>query len=194
MGAKKARRNRATGPGSVAPTRTPRGHTHGILQKMAGIFAAHWTLSAGYHGCGLHIFGRGTLQGIFEEQQSNETVWVGGFPTFRAICLFPRFDSSRSRLPTASHGRTDTPSSYLCPRTAAYFGRGKLGRKGFRNWPEKSMILWEADGRYQMTTVTRLLIWTRVPHRQGTQRREQGRRSRWLVPGGGTTRYAVVLL
>jgi len=81
-----------------------------------------WSRSSGLQPKKLAIY--------FEEPWSGEIIWVDGLSAFRGICLFPRYVSSCSPLSTASYGGTDTPSSYLCPYTAADSGRGKLGRAG----------------------------------------------------------------
>jgi len=110
MGVKEIGGSRVIGPGSVAPTRATKSHTHKITENGWDFYCTLgvvcWTLWSQSSG----LWPRG-LAGYFEEPWSGEIIWVDGLSAFHGICLFPRFVSSCSPLSTASHEDTDTLSS-----------------------------------------------------------------------------------
>lgn len=140
---------------------------------------ALWSQSSGLRPKKLAIY--------FEEPWSGEIIWVDSLSVFHGICLFPRSVSSCSPLSTASHGDTDTPSSYLCPYSVADSGRGKLGRAGLLQLTRKSRryLGKQADGATTAAAI-RLLIMESIPHRQALREEKRGQKSREPVPGGST--------
>ena len=97
--------------------------SHKKLQKMAGIFAARWTLSAGYSGGNLQFLRqrscRKFLRGHSQTKRfggwSSRIPWNSLVSTVVSPCSPPA---------TASHRRTDTSSSSLCPCTATFLSLG----------------------------------------------------------------------